>query len=88
MTENQNISRNRPDKTSQEGEVGVESCFFCDGARVDRALDQLGDMLDEGVPPEWIQSRMLDVIARLNHHLVDAQLSASDHEAGSLAGTP
>lgn len=62
-------------------------CFYCDDERVDWALDRLGDLLDNGVPPDWIQARMQDVIARLNHQSVDDLLSASSHEAESQAET-
>ena len=38
-------------------------CFHCDTERTDWALDKLGELLDAGVPPDWIIGKMTEVIA-------------------------
>ena len=66
----------------------MDECFYCDAERVDWALDRLGDLLDAGVPPEWILGKMTEVISLLHHPDLSSVPAETDCSTESPASTP
>ncbi len=71
-----------------EREPVSDACFYCDDERTEWAIDRLGDLLDAGVPPEWIMGKMLEVIFLLHHPDLTDDPAETGYSVESPASTP
>ena len=78
-----------PGERERERESVTDApCFHCDDQKTEWAIDRLGDLLDAGVPPEWIMGKMLEVISLLHHPDLTDDPAETDYSTESPALTP
>ncbi len=77
-----------PGERERERESMSDACFYCDDEATQWAIDRLGDLLDAGVPPDWILGKMTEVISLLHHPDLSSAPAETDYSTESPASTP